>query len=29
MAEVNANEETFQQEVIDAELPVLVDFSAK
>ncbi|MBT3337416.1 MAG: thioredoxin [Anaerolineae bacterium] len=29
MAEVNANEESFQKEVIEAELPVLVDFSAE
>ncbi len=29
MAEVNANEESFQQEVINADLPVLVDFSAE
>ncbi len=29
MSEVNANEESFQKEVIEAELPVLVDFSAE
>jgi thioredoxin 1 len=29
MAETQANEATFQQEVLDAELPVLVDFSAE
>ncbi len=29
MAEIEANEESFQQEVIEADLPVLVDFSAE
>lgn len=29
MAEVEANEASFQEEVLDAELPVLVDFSAE
>ncbi len=29
MAEVNANEASFQQEVLEAALPVLVDFSAE
>lgn len=29
MAEVNANEKTFTQEVLEADLPVLVDFSAE
>lgn len=29
MTEINANEETFQSEVIEAEMPVLVDFSAE
>ena len=29
MTEVNANESSFQEEVLDADLPVLVDFSAE
>jgi thioredoxin 1 len=29
MSEVNVNEESFQKEVLEAELPVLVDFSAE
>jgi len=29
MSEVNANEESFQKEVLEADLPVLVDFSAE
>lgn len=29
MAEINANEQTFTQEVLEANLPVLVDFSAE
>ena len=29
MAEIEANEASFQQEVLDADLPVLVDFSAE
>lgn len=29
MTEVNANEASFQQEVLEADLPVLVDFSAE
>ncbi len=29
MAEVNVNEESFEDEVLKAELPVLVDFSAE
>ena len=29
MTEVNANETSFQQEVLEADLPVLVDFSAE
>jgi len=29
MAEVEVNEESFEQEVVNAELPVLVDFSAE